>query len=684
MAEETEEDIFDKEISDDECTDEDEYEVEKIVSDSWDAEKQIRYYEVKWVGYPSSQNTLEPEENLKCSKLLKEYKDEKSQKIRKSCERDSGDEDFIVSDDESLSVNLSKSNIKQHRHMKTISKSEKKGNKYKDHTTSKNKLTELLKGMKSNNKSSRSSYPVTSKIKHRKKHQNENDSSSISSSNNSSRDTSLRPNSESGSSVSSFNPEKNKRKRLKTVDEEDSDVALKRSLETSSDSDIVNNHEQTKKPQSKYSKELNENKTTSVPNSSTSTTSFEELFQKYRKKRKVDEANKLKKQKSKEERKLEVEKRLINSKEEALREYLTSQSETENELDSCSNSNCKLDKKDEAPQKLNTLSGGSNSSSLSDKAKCEENFNVIPTEVVSDNNGKEKTLEKMSDNIAISPEHISEHDGINELKTKNDIILESNNEKDDTEHEHIGRYLIDSDNEQKLMEELKQIDRHFECKIDHTPTAEEQMSKLRPSINDSDEDIYSEGEIRDTEQMDLDGNQTPKCPRVVESDDDEHNSVTNVNITSANVDNDNQNGQNMTPSTNEVIQQITLPTTVRSDFYKGLCDGSVDDWENNPELTEQTFEDIPMEELDPPDYEPIKLNPISVDGLTIAKVRIFNSSDQKNGFDRGWKVHFIRSRAFLEWMLILTTCVLSSLLDSALHRSFLVNWSGTMLYSFNH
>lgn len=77
------------------------------------------------------------------------------------------------------------------------------------------------------------------------------------------------------------------------------------------------------------------------------------------------------------------------------------------------------------------------------------------------------------------------------------------------------------------------------------------MSKLRPSINDSDEDIYSEGEIRDTEQMDLDGNQTPKCPRVVESDDDEHNSVTNVNITSANVDNDNQNGQNMTPSTNE-------------------------------------------------------------------------------------------------------------------------------------
>lgn len=67
---------------------------------------------------------------------------------------------------------------------------------------------------------------MTSKIKHRKKHQNENDSSSISSSNNSSRDTSLRPNSESGSSVSSFNPEKNKRKRLKTVDEEDSDVGL--------------------------------------------------------------------------------------------------------------------------------------------------------------------------------------------------------------------------------------------------------------------------------------------------------------------------------------------------------------------------------------------------------------------------------------------------------------------------
>ena len=63
-----EEDIFDKEISADNETseEEDEYEVEKIVSDRWDAKEQKRYYEVKWVGYPSSLNSFEPEENLVC------------------------------------------------------------------------------------------------------------------------------------------------------------------------------------------------------------------------------------------------------------------------------------------------------------------------------------------------------------------------------------------------------------------------------------------------------------------------------------------------------------------------------------------------------------------------------------------------------------------------------------------
>lgn len=40
MPKEGEEDIFDKEISADSEEDEDEYEVEKIVSDEWDAKKQ--------------------------------------------------------------------------------------------------------------------------------------------------------------------------------------------------------------------------------------------------------------------------------------------------------------------------------------------------------------------------------------------------------------------------------------------------------------------------------------------------------------------------------------------------------------------------------------------------------------------------------------------------------------------
>uniref|UniRef100_A0A914MTC0 Chromo domain-containing protein n=1 Tax=Meloidogyne incognita TaxID=6306 RepID=A0A914MTC0_MELIC len=230
-----EEDVFDKEISADSSdnSDEDEYEVEKIVSDEWDAKKQKRFYWVKWVGYPSSQNTLEPEENLKCPALLEAYKAKKERKRREVYEQDSGDEDFIVPDDQSPIVDL-KSN-KEHRHEKTVKiKSEKKSAKYSDQSTSSSTLSRLLKNMKRDNNFPRSSY--SSSFTHEKKHRVEKKSSSTSSKD-SSRSSSLRPNSES----STLKNLKNKRKILSTVDEEEGDrtIPKKKKVEKTEETVIV-------------------------------------------------------------------------------------------------------------------------------------------------------------------------------------------------------------------------------------------------------------------------------------------------------------------------------------------------------------------------------------------------------------------------------------------------------------
>ena len=51
-----------------------EYEVEKILAHRQYGRNQQMQYLVKWQGYPDSDNTWEPKENLHADELLQEYK----------------------------------------------------------------------------------------------------------------------------------------------------------------------------------------------------------------------------------------------------------------------------------------------------------------------------------------------------------------------------------------------------------------------------------------------------------------------------------------------------------------------------------------------------------------------------------------------------------------------------------
>eukprot|EP00088_Acartia_fossae_P041801 TRINITY_DN4374_c0_g1_i3.p1 TRINITY_DN4374_c0_g1~~TRINITY_DN4374_c0_g1_i3.p1 ORF type:complete len:155 (+),score=69.67 TRINITY_DN4374_c0_g1_i3:53-517(+) len=57
---------------------EEDYEVEAIVNKRFKSGKVE--YNVKWVGYPSSDNTWEPVENLECPELIEEYEKSKNSK----------------------------------------------------------------------------------------------------------------------------------------------------------------------------------------------------------------------------------------------------------------------------------------------------------------------------------------------------------------------------------------------------------------------------------------------------------------------------------------------------------------------------------------------------------------------------------------------------------------------------
>ena len=57
---------------------EEEYEVEKIIDMKQMGRRRKTYYLVKWKGYPTSDNSWEPQENIHVDELIKEFQSRKS------------------------------------------------------------------------------------------------------------------------------------------------------------------------------------------------------------------------------------------------------------------------------------------------------------------------------------------------------------------------------------------------------------------------------------------------------------------------------------------------------------------------------------------------------------------------------------------------------------------------------
>uniref|UniRef100_A0A915P741 Uncharacterized protein n=1 Tax=Meloidogyne floridensis TaxID=298350 RepID=A0A915P741_9BILA len=361
-----------------------------------------------------------------------------------------------------------------------------------------------------------------------------------------------------------------------------------------------------------------------IPNSSSSSSSFADLYQKFKKKKSVEDAKKLKKQKSEEEEKLEKKKRIEKFKKEALQEYLSSQSDTDDELSS-TNNNLEGTTKIKQKKIIN-----SEDSSVDDGA--EEN---------SDDKEKEENVgrvERTSDDNSIDTSPDEQQQQF--ISDQNEIVEERNEEKicelnigNNNEEQRVGD---DSVNDE-LVKGLEEIDRLFEYKVENITATENQMPKRKLLVDGDDSDNVSQ----ETDQMDLQIPPTPKSYATVDSFEDELDLSTNgqmgVYQMEEEIKRDKQRMASTCSSTGK--RSATIPSTASDDFYQRLLDGTIDDWENQSELTDEILASIPMEEMDKPDYEP--LEPISVDSLFKGKVRVFNSPNQKNGFDLGWKVESI-------------------------------------------
>jgi hypothetical protein len=78
--------------ADDGDDDEEEYTVEKVV-DVRIVKGGKREYLLKWKGYPDSENTWEPEENLECPDLIADYEDKAKKKKEEKKRKSQGDEE---------------------------------------------------------------------------------------------------------------------------------------------------------------------------------------------------------------------------------------------------------------------------------------------------------------------------------------------------------------------------------------------------------------------------------------------------------------------------------------------------------------------------------------------------------------------------------------------------------------
>ena len=70
-----------EQVTIDDDSDPDTYAVEAIRAKRWNEEAKTFEYQIKWIGYPESQNTWEPPEHLNCPQIVEEFEKGEREKV---------------------------------------------------------------------------------------------------------------------------------------------------------------------------------------------------------------------------------------------------------------------------------------------------------------------------------------------------------------------------------------------------------------------------------------------------------------------------------------------------------------------------------------------------------------------------------------------------------------------------